>query len=379
MKKIITLYSLVLVCLLACYSVNASEYRVNELRECIVKKCSYKKELDYNGDKKIDILDILETRKTENVQYDEVIKNQGPGFGEITGTAAQGIGQTTTKSTKKTTTKRKTTKKTTTRKTTTKKGTTTKKTTTKKTTTNKITTNKTTTAKNQYNITVTGNNATVDATTKQGTSGSKVTFTFTPETGYSYSSVTCTNGAKGTYNKDTNKLAVNYIKGDTSCTVVFKKVSYAVTIKATNGTVGDSKIYVEVGGLSKATVKPKTGYQFSTVTCTNGLTASYAGEQLTVGNATKTGTCTVKFVPQQFLVIIKDNAGNNYLEGKYDYKSTKATFSIKTTTRLNKQVTCNGTVYTASEYSSTSGGVKIYKYSVGFPVTSNVTCTYTIR
>ena len=211
------------------------------------------------------------------------------------------------------------------------------------------------------------------------TSGSKVTFTFTPETGYSYSSVTCTNGAKGTYNKDTNKLAVNYIKGDTSCTVVFKKASYAVTIKATNGTVGDSKIYVEVGGLSKATVKPKTGYQFSTVTCTNGLTASYAGEQLTVGNATKTGTCTVKFVPQQFLVIIKDNAGNNYLEGKYDYKSTKATFSIKTTTRLNKQVTCNGTVYTASEYSSTSGGVKIYKYSVGFPVTSNVTCTYTIR
>ena len=67
------------------------------------------------------------------------------------------------------------------------------------------------------------------------------------------------------------------------------------------------------------------------------------------------------------------------MEGKYDYKSTKATFSIKTTTRLNKQVTCNGTVYNASEYSSTTGGVKTYKYSVGFPVTSNVTCTYTIR
>lgn len=378
MKKIITICSLIIIFILFGYSVNASEYKVNELRECIVKKCKYKKELDYNKDNKIDILDILETRKTEGVNYEEVKKNEGPGFGKITGTAAQGIGQTTTKSTKKTTTKRKTTKKTTTKKTTIKK-TTTKKTTTKKTTTKKITTKKTTTEKAKYNVTVSGNNATVDASTKQVSEGSKVTFNFTPETGYSYSSVTCTNGAKGTFNKDTNKLAVNYIKGDTSCTVTFKKASYAVTIKAVNGTVGDTKIYVEVGGSATSTVKPKTGYQFSTATCTNGLTASYAGNQLVVSNATKTGTCTVKFVPQQFLVIINDNLGNSYLEGKYNYKATKATFSIKTTTRLNKQVTCNGTVYNASEYSSTTGGVKTYKYSVGFPVTSNVTCTYTIR
>lgn len=52
-------------------TVKAIEYNVSELKENIVNNLSYKKELDYNDDGKIDLADLLETKDLSNLEYQD--------------------------------------------------------------------------------------------------------------------------------------------------------------------------------------------------------------------------------------------------------------------------------------------------------------------
>lgn len=78
--------------------------------------------------------------------------------------------------------------------------------------------------------------------------------------------------------------------------VVNPTTKYTVKVKATNGTVKTSKLTVVKGKNTSTTVKPKSGYKYSKVTCTNGQKATYSNNKLTVKNVKASTVCTVKFV-----------------------------------------------------------------------------------
>lgn len=67
------------------YKVYAEEqYRINDLRECIVGNIPYNKDLDYSGDGRVDVLDIIYTKDLSNTVYQEE-QEVDPGFKEING------------------------------------------------------------------------------------------------------------------------------------------------------------------------------------------------------------------------------------------------------------------------------------------------------
>ncbi|MCH5167315.1 MAG: hypothetical protein J1F35_05420 [Erysipelotrichales bacterium] len=64
--------------------VYADEYQIEDLRSHIVSGKGYNKNLDYNGDGKIDVLDIIETKDLTNCSFDNLLSTD-PGFAEIHG------------------------------------------------------------------------------------------------------------------------------------------------------------------------------------------------------------------------------------------------------------------------------------------------------
>lgn len=102
-----------------------NSYNVSELRDYLVGRTSINKDLDYNGDGVVDILDLVATKNTVNCNFEELL-NTDPGFKELHGQSNNLISTdpnrvTTTKKkglfgNKKTTTKKATSPKSTTEK-----------------------------------------------------------------------------------------------------------------------------------------------------------------------------------------------------------------------------------------------------------------------
>ena len=64
----------------------------------------------------------------------------------------------------------------------------------------------------------------IDQIQKEGDYKVSQTFTITPNEGYVYGSVSCTNNAQASYNKETKTLTVSNQTQDTTCTVKFEKL-----------------------------------------------------------------------------------------------------------------------------------------------------------
>ena len=120
------------------------------------------------------------------------------------------------------------------------------------------------------------------------------TFTVIPSTGYKYSSVSCPSGITGSYSTSTNTLTVSSVKASGTCTVNFTKKTYTVRVSVTNGTSSPTSRTVNHGGSTTFTVKPNTGYEFESLSCTGGR-YNESTKVLTVSNVTSTRTCTIKF------------------------------------------------------------------------------------
>lgn len=265
---ILILIAILSMAFISSVSAENSKYNVEELRDCIVGRTSYNKELDYNGDGKVDILDLVMTKNLDNCNFEELI-NTDPGFKELHGQSNNLISTdpnrvTTTKKSglfgKKTTTKKTTAKKETTKKNTTDKSITTKKTTTKKTTTAKSTTTKKTTTKK---ATTTKSTTTKKTTTKKSTT------------------------AKTTL------------------------PSYTINITASNGSVSKSSVTLKTGSSTTISLTPNTGYTISqaNVTCSN-VEFSLSGTRLVLKNPTGNASCRLNFVlNDKIKVTLKVNTG----------------------------------------------------------------------
>lgn len=121
-------------------------------------------------------------------------------------------------------------------------------------------------------------------------------------------------------------------------TPVTKK--YTVNIKVTNGTTSKSSIVVTKGKNASTTVKPKTGYEFGSVSCTNNQKGTWSSNNLKVTKVTANTTCTVKFVAQANKYLVKVAVVN----GTSDVKVKEVT--LNGTTNFN--ITAN-TGYTVSK------------------------------
>lgn len=363
--------------------VKASDVDPNMIRECIVGNIPYDKAYDLNDDYKVDVIDIILTKDLTNVTL-EKDDNQNPGFADIDGVSDTIIstGQEKTTTTKKTTTKKSWWPVTTTKKSTTSKKTTTKKTTTKKTTTKKTTTKKTTTTITKktttttatpiYNVSVKYENATVDVNSQQIAKGKKAYFTFTPNTGYKYKSVTCDN-ASSSWSSSYQKLTVSYIKGDTVCTVNFaKRTDMKVKINVTNGQSTSLTIKGEYLGSGSISAKPKTGYQYSSLKC-NKVKATYSDNKVTVASITDDDTCELVFTKIPYDLTIKYGSSTRIINDIPYGDTIGATFSSTESGYTKVKCVYNGTSKTVSLTKEESGS--IYNYSFDFKVTSDTVCT----
>lgn len=173
---------------------NENNYNVQELRDCIVGRTSYNKELDYNGDGVVDILDLLVTKNLVNCNFQELMNND-PGFKELHGQSNNLI---STDPNRVTTTKKKSGlfgRKTTTKRTTTKKESNGSQTTKKKTTTRADSNTFTTKLANYYIVNILASNGTVSKSSISLKPGKSTTIILTPKAGFTISSenISCSN------------------------------------------------------------------------------------------------------------------------------------------------------------------------------------------
>lgn len=137
-----------------------------------------------------------------------------------------------------------------------------------------------------------------------GTGSTKNTFnageTFTlitpTKAGYTFTGWTGSNGTSA------NKTVTipNGTRNDLSYTANWSVKNYTVTIEANNATVDNSSINVNYGGTGTVSITPNTGYYLSSVSCTNGYTASATlnninNQTVTINNNNKDATseCTL--------------------------------------------------------------------------------------
>lgn len=359
--------------------------RLDDLRDCIVGNIPFDAELDYNSDGKVDVLDIVYTRNTVSVNFEELLKTE-PGFKELHGQSPNILGSNVT--TKVIVNKNKTTS----RKTTIINGnnrTTNKKTTTKRSTTNKITTIRTTKEKTtkqttidmpidesityQVNINAINGFVNNNSSTAVG-SGKSTTFIVVPNSGFEYDSVTCTNGVKATYSKTNRSLKVASVKSNTTCTVNFiARNDIKVSVNATNGTASPKSSYVTFGSSAKFTVTPNSGYGYATnsLSCTNGISASYNNNVLTINNVSSDTTCSLRFEKLTYTVRVYVN--NNLVDTQgVPYNETyKGELNISSNKGTLK---CNNTTVTASKTKLTDN---LYVWSFSRRITEDTNCYLT--
>ena len=223
----------------------------------------------------------------------------------------------------------------------------------------------------KYNVTAKASTGgTVSGTsTKTVNYNSSTTFTVKPNTGYQYSSVSCPSGITGSYSTSTNTLTVSNVKASGTCTVNFSIKKFTVTAKAsTGGTVsGTSSKTVNYNGSTTFTVKPNTGYKYSSVSCPSGITGSYStsNNTLTVSGVKANGTCTVNFTKKTYTVRVSVTNGTSSPTSRTVSHGSSTTFTVTPNTGYEfESLSCTGGSYNES--------TKVLTVS---NVTSTRTCT----
>ena len=150
--------------------------------------------------------------------------------------------------------------------------------------------------KTSYDITVTAANGSVDenSPTKIAREGD-AKITVTPNEGYEFKDVNCSNDKKATYNNSNNTLNISVIMEDIACKVNFdiRELKADIVVKNGNGSTTEN---VNYGESVSALVQPKDGYEKPKITCTNKQEATFENNKLTIDKLTDDTKCTVEFV-----------------------------------------------------------------------------------
>lgn len=348
--------------------VKAEDYRVDELRDCLVGNIPMDKTLDYNDDGVVDILDLIETKDLSLVDTNPPVEEEieDGNFAPIENhrpTTTRRPGASEENSNNNNSTTNKTTVATSnnvTNKTTS--GRTTKKTTTKA----------STTSTKKYTVTLEYNNATAQTNSKTVWGGTSPSIIVTPNHGYMFSTLSCTNGQRATYS-NTERIVVDKISANTTCTLKFvPRNDMRVNIKSEYGTVSPSTIIGTYKQGAEAKVTPKFGYEYRSVSCSNNLVGNYnpSTNILSIKSIINEGTCTVLFQPKKYTLVV--NYNGKELVKSVGYYNTTITLNVETTLNFSKIVCGGKSVSLTKETISTSP--KKYAYSFKYVVGGNTTC-----
>ena len=153
-----------------------------------------------------------------------------------------------------------------------------------------------------YNITYNNpSNGSFTTAPDSATSGSSVSFTATPSTGYTIDTVTVTSGSSTVSTTNSgNTYTFTMPSAAVSVSASFKKASYAITANATACTVSGYTTPAEYGLPVSFTVTPNTGYALKTLTVKSGNTTvnttknddTHYSFTMPAGAVTITATCT---------------------------------------------------------------------------------------
>ena len=123
--------------------------------------------------------------------------------------------------------------------------------------------------------------------------GETASTTYAAKSGYRYKSVSSgCSASNGT-------VSASNVTGAKTCTVTFEKNEFTVKFQSADtsmGTVGNSNNQTIVyGNTASTSVSPKDYLKYSSVSCTNGMTATYSNGTVTTGAISSDTVCTVSF------------------------------------------------------------------------------------
>lgn len=151
--------------------------------------------------------------------------------------------------------------------------------------------------KNKYDLTLTFSNATLDSGENNTISVPRESdgqVIITPNEGYEYKSVVCSNDKSATYDISSNTLNVPSIMEDTACKIDFeiKQLKMDLTVKNGKGTTTETSEY---GGSVSAVVQANDGFENPSVTCTNNQEHTLENNEFRIAKLTDNTKCTVTF------------------------------------------------------------------------------------
>lgn len=238
------LFALIFLSSFLSMNVRAEEenYQVAALRDVIVGRASFDKNLDYNNDGVIDVLDIVETKDLTNCSFENLLSTD-PGFAEIHGKSN-----------------------------------------------NLISSDSEFVAPTRKTRIFGGDKSTTKRTTKEKTTKDK-----TSGGGGSGSS---SSGNRTTKERTTRSTAEKTTREITERTTKGQAQKYSVTLNATNGSVNPNTFELEVGKSKTVSLSANQGFVIdeASTSCSN-ISYSFSGtNRLILSNVTNNATCNLKFV-----------------------------------------------------------------------------------
>lgn len=198
----------------------------------------------------------------------------------------------------------------------------------------------------------------------------------TPNDGYKFDKVECTNDTKAEYNSEANEVKVSNVKKDSVCTISFKISDYSVEVRASNGTVTGEAKSANYGENVTFDVTPSDNYKFDTVSCTNNQVATYENGKLTVTGISNDTICTVQFKPVRYNVTLEVTNGS-LITGTVPTQTVAEGGTVSFGISPNEGYQLTGATTTCNvantKIEATSGTVFIYN------VTQDLNCRVTLK
>lgn len=110
---------------------------------------------------------------------------------------------------------------------------------------------------------------------------------------------------KTSYNNEKNELTISNVTVDDTCTIYYKVNDFTAELNVANGTATETKKNGNYGDTITFEVIPSENYRFDTVTCSNGQTATYENNMITIKGINNDTVCNVQFKPKKYSVYLE--------------------------------------------------------------------------
>lgn len=204
-------------------------------------------------------------------------------------------------------------------------------------------------------------------------------FKVTPNEGYEFKEVNCTNNKQATYDKSTNTLNLSVIMENIACKIDFQIKTLRMDLNVKNGQ-GSTTENAKYGESVSAVVEANEGYDSPKIECTNNQEPTLENNRLTIEKLTDNTTCTVTFnkvKETKYKLTINVSEGATITSGSTEQNilaGKDARFSIKPDDNYEVKLDCGG--IKPSETTTDPNGTINYTFlNMSQDITCNVTAS----